>query len=126
MILCDIFNETGYIFDQEKVRIRVCNLIEEKAKVKTDFELSIYVVDEKIMKELHKKHLETYEATDVLSFPLDYDEKFPDKKCRLGDIVICAEVAEKQSKESNKTLQEEIEDLAEHGTLHLLGYHHDE
>jgi probable rRNA maturation factor len=126
MIRCNIFNDTGYLFDQELVRNRVTSVIEEKANEKGNFEVDIYIVGEEAMKKIHKEFMDTYEVTDVLSFPLEYDKSIPDDIIRLGDVVICFEVAQKQANEFDKLLQTEIDDLAEHGTLHLLGYHHDE
>lgn len=125
MIQCNIFNELGYNFVQDSVRRRVVNVIEDKAKEDGDFWVDVYVVDVQEMKRLHKIHMETSEATDVLSFPLDYDRTHPDKIIRLGDVVICFEVAKNQAGNAKLSVQEEIENLAEHGTLHLLGYHHD-
>jgi probable rRNA maturation factor len=43
----------------------------------------------------------------------------------LGDIFICREVALRQSKEFNVTLEEEILHLFIHGVLHLCGFDHE-
>jgi len=43
----------------------------------------------------------------------------------LGDIVICYPQAKRQAMQWNKLLDEEIEFLASHGLLHLLGIHHE-
>ncbi|MGH7830382.1 MAG: rRNA maturation RNase YbeY, partial [Candidatus Binatia bacterium] len=43
----------------------------------------------------------------------------------LGDVIISVEQAQKQAKERNKTLDEEMEKLLIHGILHLLGYDHE-
>lgn len=75
-------------------------------------------------------------ATDVLSFPM-FDTKKKGtlasfegardpltKELEIGDIVICKAVAKKQAKEFGHSLEREINFLALHGFLHLLGYDH--
>ncbi|MEK7091056.1 MAG: rRNA maturation RNAse YbeY [Patescibacteria group bacterium] len=72
-----------------------------------DYEINVFSASEEEMKKLWdgKPH-------DVLSFPLDRDTSYPDGVTRLGDIVICDR-------------EKDMELLAEHGCLHLLGVHHD-
>ncbi|MCA9431587.1 MAG: rRNA maturation RNase YbeY, partial [Candidatus Omnitrophica bacterium] len=43
----------------------------------------------------------------------------------LGDIVISVPTAERQARENGISLDEEIEALAVHGLLHLLGHDHE-
>lgn len=42
----------------------------------------------------------------------------------LGDVVICAAIAERESQQQNKTLQVHLAHLTIHGILHLMGYDH--
>jgi probable rRNA maturation factor len=42
----------------------------------------------------------------------------------LGDIVICAEVVEREALEQHKSSQAHWAHMVVHGTLHLLGYDH--
>lgn len=75
-------------------------------------------------------------VTDVLSFPMFETKKtatlqnFLDeidpltKELEIGDIVICLKVAKKQAKAYGHSLKREINFLALHGFLHLLGYDH--
>jgi probable rRNA maturation factor len=44
----------------------------------------------------------------------------------LGDLVVCAAVAERQAAEAGHATQDEVEMLTVHGILHLLGYDHAE
>ncbi len=70
-------------------------------------------------------------ATDVLSFPLNDssdDRPFissPDGILRLGDIVVCYSVAVEEALEKQCKVDSQIQFLAEHGLMHLLGYHHE-
>lgn len=63
-------------------------------------------------------------TTDVLSFPHEPDEFDSDNKS-LGDIVISADQAQKQSAENGLSLDAEIKQLILHGLLHLCGYDHE-
>lgn len=74
--------------------------------------------------------------TDVLSFPMFEtkrkgslvkfeQERDPlSKELEIGDIVICLSVAKKQAKVFGHSKEREINFLALHGFLHLLGYDH--
>ena len=47
-------------------------------------------------------------------------------KLYLGDIVICYPQARREASQKNKLVDQVIMELAQHGTLHLLGIHHKE
>ena len=102
----------------------------EEQKVKSDAEVSICVVGDRKMKNLHKKFLGEDTTTDVLSFPLEDDKSgfinAPDGILHLGDIVVSYPVARRQAAEHNLLVDEEIKLLVKHGMLHLLGIHHEE
>ena len=61
-------------------------------------------------------------ATDVLSFPAD---EHSERLEYLGDILISAETARQNAWRFGLRLEEEIELLALHGVLHLLGHDHE-
>jgi len=78
------------------------------------------------MRQLNRKFRGKDKPTDVLSFPAF--DLFPVKRLPilpLGDIVICPEVALKQSKEYGVTPSCEMGRLLVHGFLHLCGYDHE-
>jgi probable rRNA maturation factor len=58
-------------------------------------------------------------ATDVLSFPAE------DSASYLGDIIISIDTARRQALQLGHSLDEEVQILALHGLLHLLGYDHE-
>ena len=99
------------------IRERVFRILK---KEKAEGELSITFCDDKLMKKLNKKYRNKDKTTDVLSF------EFGDKERVMGDIYISVPQAVKQAKEYGVTLKEELERLAIHGTLHVLGYTHKE
>jgi probable rRNA maturation factor len=101
-------------------------------------DLSMLLVDEAHMTNLHEKWMDEPGPTDVLSFPMDElrphsmagpnrsrgresDEPEP---VLLGDVVLCPQVAAVQAKQHGQSTQAELELLTVHGVLHLLGYDH--
>ncbi|MBN2246809.1 MAG: rRNA maturation RNase YbeY, partial [Candidatus Aminicenantes bacterium] len=87
-----------------------------------DPEVILTFVDDQEMMRLNKQYRDMDASTDVLSFSLN--EKGPDGKFYLGDIVISVPKAYEQSKEKKHTLEKELKVLTIHGFLHLLGYEH--
>ena len=92
-----------------------------------DTEVSIAVVDETRMAELHEQWLDLPGATDVMSFPMDeLREGTPDDPSLgvLGDVVLCPPVAERQAAAAGHSTQDELCLLTTHSLLHLLGHDH--
>jgi probable rRNA maturation factor len=86
-----------------------------EAEGATGVELSVSLVTEDEMTNLHQRYLGEPGSTDVLSFSMD-------EEGLLGDVVICPAVAASQ----NPDAQAELRLLLVHGILHLLGYDHQE
>jgi probable rRNA maturation factor len=84
-------------------------------------ELSLSLVDEEEMTRLHERYTGADGPTDVLSFPLEDEDRDGERRL-LGDVVICPAVAAGQ----NHDLDAELRLLVVHGILHLLGYDHEE
>ena len=91
-----------------------------------DCEISISFVDDNEIRQLNKEYRGIDKATDVLSFSMmDGDEIIKHSlPILLGDIVISAQSALRQSNEFGHTLEREIVYLTVHSMLHLLGYDH--
>jgi probable rRNA maturation factor len=84
-----------------------------------DIELILVRNDE--IQNLNKEHRNIDKATDVLSFPLEYD--LPNMP--LGSIVISVDFIEDKAKEFNHAFFDELTLLFIHGLLHLLGFDHE-
>ncbi len=79
-------------------------------------ELSVSLVTQEEMTDLHLTYTGEQGPTDVLSFPMD-------EEGLLGDVVICpAEAAAR----NNPDLASELRLLVAHGVLHLLAHDHEE
>lgn len=92
--------------------------------VKYNSRINVHFVDDKIIKNLNKKHRGKDYETDVLSFHMD--ESMPDGEFYIGDIIVNIDQAKRQMAEyGNDDVRKELAQLVEHGVLHLLGIHHD-
>jgi probable rRNA maturation factor len=86
-------------------------------------DISLVIGDDALLKELNQKYLGINATTDVLSFPSS--EVDPDtRSLYLGDVVISLPRAQDQAAEGGHPLEDELQLLVIHGTLHLLGYDH--
>ncbi len=116
-------------------------------------QVDLIFVDPDEMAELNETHMGHDGPTDVLSFPLDADgggdgdptledlqfddlhfddlppeigEQAEPASIHLGDIVVCAQVAEQQAPQHCGTVESELSLLVIHGVLHILGHDHAE
>jgi probable rRNA maturation factor len=84
-------------------------------------ELSVSLVAEDEMADLHMRYLGEQGPTDVLSFPLGEDDG--DGVRLLGDVVIAPSVAARANPDDPAA---ELRLLLVHGILHVLGYDHED
>ncbi|AOD14503.1 rRNA maturation RNase YbeY [Xanthomonas fragariae] len=91
-------------------------------------DLAVRVVDEKEGCSLNYHYRGKDYATNVLSFPAELPEGLPEgiKMPLLGDLVICAPVVAREAAEQGKSLAAHYAHLTVHGTLHLLGWDHED
>ena len=137
--LVDLFDECNY-YDEEMHKNLENTIVTAFSYLKPDFDLcvNVSIVSEEEIKELNRDNRQVDSVTDVLSFPMlewsepeklmyeigeyDYD---PDTKCVfLGDIILCKQRIEEQSKQYGHSLLRESVYLTLHGVLHLMGYDH--
>jgi probable rRNA maturation factor len=133
----EINNESGMAADEDALR-ELAQYVIGQMETHPLADLSMLLVDEAHMTNLHEKWMEEPGPTDVLSFPMDElrphsmagpnrsrgrdgDEAEP---VLLGDVVLCPQVAEVQARQHGHSTQAELELLTVHGVLHLLGYDH--
>lgn len=111
--MIDLDNTTEFLIDTASLE----KIVESLAK--KDIELIVVKNDE--IQELNKEHRNIDKATDVLSFPMDFE--MPNMP--LGSIVISTDFVEEKAKEYGHTFNEEFSLLFIHGLLHLLKYDHE-
>ena len=96
------------------------NLRAARAKVKSPLgELSVALVNDRTMSELHREFMKQRGPTDVLTFPLGLDAR---GMAVAGEIVICVPQAQRRAKIEHTSTKHELLLYAIHGLLHLAGY----
>ena len=96
-------------------------------KRKPPIEVTVLLTDDDQLKTLNKEYRGIDKPTDVLSFEAgDTMPGMADDDPYLGDIVISVPTAERQAKQGGHSLKSELQLLTVHGTLHLLGFDHEE
>lgn len=127
--MIDVNNESGAEVD-ELALLQLAEFALDQLRIHPQAELSILLVDEDAMAELHQRFMDLPGPTDVMSFPMD-ELRAPSPgqsppRGTLGDIVICPQFTSAQAPENGREPAEEIEYLLIHGLLHLLGHDHAE
>ena len=96
-----------------------------------NWEVSVLLCNDPVIRELNRSYRGKDEATDVLSFALfadgtqnDYSGAETYGTITAGDIVISMETLERQAAEFNISCEEELKRLMIHGILHLTGMDH--
>jgi probable rRNA maturation factor len=131
----EVLNESSAQVDETGL-VELARHVLDGLKVHPLAELSLLLVDEPAMTELHEKWMGEPGPTDVLSFPMDElrpghlsggsDDGGATDPALLGDVVLCPEVAKAQAREAGHSTEDELQLLCTHGILHLLGYDHAE
>jgi len=109
------------IDNQTDIDINSLELLEEILLSLSDGFVELILVDNDTIASINKEFRGKDTPTDVLSFPLVYD----DTQRLLGSIVISVDMAKQKAKEFNHSIDDEIVLLFIHGLLHLLGYDHE-
>lgn len=109
---------------------RLAGFLYERLHLGEGVELSITLIDDARMEQLHLDWMDLPGTTDVMSFPMDElppgTPEAPVEQGVLGDIVISPAVAREQAEAAGHGLEDELALLTVHGVLHLLGHDHAE
>jgi probable rRNA maturation factor len=92
-------------------------------------ELTVRIVDEEEGAALNQAYRQRPGATNVLAFPFEPPlQKTPAAGMQnyLGDLAICAPVVEREAREQHKVTIAHWAHMVVHGSLHLLGYDHND
>jgi probable rRNA maturation factor len=82
-------------------------------------EVSLVLAGDRLLRRLNRDFRGKDRPTDVLSFPGDGGE------AGLGDVVISVETAGRNARRLGRSLLQELDVLALHGFLHVLGHDHE-
>ena len=129
VMMIEVNNETDIEVDAESLAAQARFTL-DRLRIHPQAELSIMLLDEVAMAELHVRWMGEPGPTDVLSFEMDelrqpQDDEEPEPGM-LGDVVICPAVADRQAVAAGHGRDDEMALLLTHGILHLLGYDHAE
>ena len=133
----DIANESGVDVGEAGLAALARHVLDQM-RIHPLAELSVLLVDENAMADLHQRWMGEPGPTDVLAFPMDElrpphlgggygkagGHDLDPEPGLLGDVVLCPQIAVRQAEVAGHRTEDEIELLCTHGILHLLGYDH--
>jgi probable rRNA maturation factor len=121
-----IYVESRYKVNRKRIKAAIGSVLEENS-IKSPIEVSIAIVGDRKMTKLNKQYRDKTGTTNVLSFPLAEGESthLPTDITRVGDIVISYPVVIKESAAQELLVDDRVDELVQHGMLHLLGLHHE-
>ncbi len=90
-----------------------------------DAELSILIVDDQQIAQLNRQYLNREGPTNVIAFSMRQGQFSDIAPNLLGDVVISADTAHREAQSAGISMQDRFDQLLIHGTLHLLGYDHE-
>ena len=125
----DLCNDSGLAAEEEEL-VAQAQFVLSQLHVNPASDLSIMLVAEVEMADLHQRYMDEPGPTDVLSFPMDELRAGTPGNIQpegvLGDVVICPAVAQRQAQDAGHDTAVEMRLLLTHGILHLLGHDHAE
>ena len=121
-----IFVESRYRINRKRIKSTITKILEAH-NIKGPAEVSVAIVGDRKMRSLSKKYKGEDKTRNILSFSLmEGNSTFtPSDTLRLGDLVISYPVVIKEASVEEKLVDDKIDELIEHGMLHLLGINHE-
>lgn len=106
------------------------------AQCATPCSIAVVLGSDQFIQALNSEYRDKDTPTNVLSFPntdctpghffISEDTIFPDEPVSLGDIIFAYETIEQEATDQHKSFNDHLTHLIVHGTLHLLGYDHED
>ena len=121
-----IFVESRYRVNRKRIKKTISKVLTEH-EIKGPVEVSVAVVGDRKMRALSKKYKGEDKTRNILSFSLSEGEStyLGKDMLRLGDIVISYPQVIRDASSEEVLVDDKIDELAQHGTLHLLGINHE-
>jgi probable rRNA maturation factor len=122
-----IFVESRYTVNRKRVK-KVVEKVVVQNGVDSDVEVSVAIIGDRKMRELSRKYKGEDKTRNILSFSQTEGEaiKLPNDVLRLGDIVLSYPEVIKDASRDEMLVDDKVDELVEHGLMHLLGLHHEE
>jgi len=121
-----IYVESRYKVNRRRIRELVSKILNNK-DVAGKTEVSVAIVGDRKMRKLSKKYKNEDKTRNVLSFSLTEGESvsMPSDILGLGDIVISYPQVIRDASKDEVLVDDKIDELLEHGLMHLLGINHE-
>jgi probable rRNA maturation factor len=121
-----IFVESRYRVNRKRIKKTISKVLTEH-EIKGPVEVSVAVVGDRKMRALSKKYKGEDKTRNILSFSLSEGEStyLGKDMLRLGDIVISYPQVIRDASSEEVLVDDKIDELAQHGMLHLLGINHE-
>ena len=127
MIKIYVKKQSNYPVDTPALKRSLRSFLESEGIV-SDSLVNIWIVGRKKMLSMAEEYLDEKNVLhNVLSFPASETKEdfvYPPGYLYLGEIVVCYPKAFEEAKEEEKRIDEKVQELVNHGALHLLGKHH--
>jgi probable rRNA maturation factor len=121
-----IFVESRYKINRKRIK-KVVESVIAGNQVAGPVEVSVAVVGDRKMRELSKKYKGEDKTRNILSFSQSEGESIvsPNDVLRLGDIVLSFPQVINDAVRDEMLVDDKVDQLVEHGLMHLLGIHHE-
>jgi probable rRNA maturation factor len=121
-----IFVESRYKVSRKRIKQVVKNTL-DKNEIGGAVEVSVAIVGDRKMRELSKKYKGEDKTRNILSFSQTEGEALANPRdiLRLGDIVLSFPQVINDAVRDEMLVDDKIDQLIEHGLMHLLGLHHE-
>jgi rRNA maturation RNase YbeY len=121
-----IFVESRYKVNRKRIK-QIVETVVNKNDVTAPVEVSVAIVGDRKMRELSKKYKGEDKTRNILSFSQTEGQAFeaPRDVLRLGDIVLSFPQVINDAARDEMLVDDKIDELIEHGLMHLLGLHHE-
>ena len=121
-----IFVESRYKINRKRIKKVVESVIAEN-QVAGLVEVSVAVVGDRKMRELSNKYKGEDKTRNVLSFSQTEGApvQMPNDILRLGDVVLSFPQVIRDASRDEMLVDDKVDELIEHGLMHLLGLHHE-
>src|ERR1035437_4682536 len=121
-----IFVESRYKVNRKRIK-KVIESVIANNEVAGSVEVSVAIVGDRKMRELSKQYKGEDKTRNILSFSQSEGESIvsPEDVLRLGDIILSFPQVINDAVRDEMLVDDKVDQLIEHGLMHLLGIHHE-